>query len=66
MTNIGTKKWKHVKLVHLDGLKPVCSKLDVPEVKPGETTELVAQYPALGDSDQDNIMRYVCTCIIII
>lgn len=57
VTNTGTKKWKHVQLVHREGFKPLCPVLDVPEVKPGETTELVARYPPLGEGDPDVITR---------
>ena len=59
MTNTGTKKWKHVRLVHLDGVQPFIKKLLVPEVKPGDSVELMAQYPALGASAPDNIKRWV-------
>ena len=41
MMNSGTKKWKHVKLVHQDGYHPVSCELEVPELKPGEKVELV-------------------------
>ena len=57
MTNTGTKKWKHVKLVHFDGVEPLCSKLHVNEIKPGESVELVAPYPALGANAPTNIKR---------
>lgn len=56
--NSGTKKWKHVKLIHTDGFKPLCSELDVPELKPGERVELVAKYPPITDSSTDSIKRY--------
>lgn len=57
MTNTGTKKWKHVKLVHVDGYKPLCGELGVAEIKPGESVELVAQYPPIGEGDPDIIKR---------
>lgn len=59
--NSGTKKWKHVKLIHTDGFRPLCAEVDVPELKPGERVELVAKYPPITDSSVDYIRRYdVC------
>ena len=55
--NSGTKKWKHVKLVHTDGFEPLCSELEVPELKPGERAELVAKYPPITDYGLDSIKR---------
>ena len=55
--NSGTKKWTHVKLIHTDGFQPLCSKVEVPELKPGERVELVAKYPPITDSSLDNIKR---------
>ena len=55
--NSGTKKWKHVKLIHTDGYSPLCARVDVPELKPGERIELVAKYPPITDSGTDNIKR---------
>ena len=57
VTNNGTKKWKHVKLVHVSGLKPVLNRVNVPEVQPGMSVELVVQYPALQQHDDVNIKR---------
>ena len=57
MTNSGTKKWKHVKLVHVEGFKPLCRTVDVREVKPGESVELMAKFPPIESKDQDNIKR---------
>ena len=55
--NTGSKKWKHVMLVHLSGFKPICNEVYVPDIKPGESVELVAQFPALGEGDPDIIKR---------
>lgn len=57
MMNSGTKKWKHVKLVHTDGFRPLYPEVDVPELKPGERVELVAKYPPITDSSVDSIKR---------
>ena len=57
--NSGTKRWKHVKLVHIDGFRPLCPQVDVPELKPGERVELVAKYPPVTDSSVDSIKRLV-------
>jgi hypothetical protein len=57
VTNTGTKKWKHIQLVHQDGLRPACSKIEVTKVKPGESTEILAQFPPLGASAPDVIKR---------
>lgn len=57
MTNTGSKKWKHVQLVHLDGLKPACTKIDLPKVNPGESAEILAQFPPLGASAPDVVKR---------
>ncbi len=59
VSNSGTKKWKHVKLVHLDGWKPVCGKLDVAEIKPGECVELVARFPPISQGHPEIIKRWV-------
>ena len=55
--NSGTGKWKHVKLIHTDGYQPLCSELEVPELKPGERAELVAKYPPITDYSLDSIKR---------
>ena len=47
MANTGTKTWKHVKLVHIGGVKPACHKVDVPVVRPGESVEVMAQFAPL-------------------
>ena len=57
VSNTGTKKWKHVSLVHVEGFKPVSWKVDVPEIKPGECVELVARYPPITQEDPDVISR---------
>lgn len=57
--NSGTKKWRHVKLIHTDGFKPLYPEVDVPELKPGERAELVAKYPPIIDASIDSIKRYV-------
>ena len=57
MMNSGTKKWKHVKLVHQDGYRPVSCELEVPELKPGEKVELVAEYPPVTDPELPFIQR---------
>lgn len=59
MANTGTKKWKHVKLVHVGGLKPICSKLDVPIVLPGESVELLTRYPAIPADHPQEVKRCV-------
>ena len=58
MANTGTKKWKHVKLVHVGGVKPLCHKVDVPVLRPGESVELVALYPPLPADHPRDIKRY--------
>lgn len=55
--NSGSKKWKNVKLVFQDGYRPVASEVDVPELKPGERVELVAQYPAVCDRELPFVQR---------
>ena len=57
MSNTGTKTWKHVKLVHVTGQKPLCGRIDVPEVQPGKSLELVAHYPALEQQQLGDIRR---------
>ncbi len=55
--NCGTKKWKHVKLVHQDGYPPLQREVAVPELKPGERVELVAEYPPVTDNALPYIQR---------
>ncbi len=57
MTNSGTKKWKHVKLVHVDGFAPLNGSVDIPEVKPGESVVLEVHFPSIGYDDPDFIKR---------
>lgn len=57
MANTGTKTWKHVMLIHVSGLKPLCSKVEVPAVEPGKSVELVAHYPALEPLQHGDIKR---------
>ena len=56
--NTGTKKWKHVRLVHQEGFKPVTPEVEVPEVKPGEKVEISVKYPAVELQDPNYIKRY--------
>lgn len=57
--NSGTKKWKHVKLVYQGGLKPATLEVDVPELKPGEKTEIKVQYPPISAKEPDFVKRFV-------
>lgn len=56
--NSGTKKWKHVCLVHQEGFKPCTPEIVVPEIKPGERVEVRVRYPAVESQDPDYIKRY--------
>jgi len=56
VANSGNKTWKHVKLVHTGGLKPLCHKLDLPVVRPGEKTEILAQYGPLS-ADHPTVVK---------
>lgn len=56
--NTGTKKWKHVCLVHQEGFKPCTPEIVVPEIKPGEKIEVRVRYPAVESQDPDYIKRY--------
>ena len=58
LKNIGTKKWKHVCLVHQEGFKPCTPEIVMPELKPGEKVEVRVRYPAVESQDPDYIKRY--------
>ena len=63
LKNTGTKKWKHVCLVHQEGFKPCTPEIAVPEIKPGEKVEVRVRYPAVESQDPDYIKRYTCLSV---
>ena len=63
LKNTGTKKWKHVCLVHQEGFKPCTPEIVVPETKPGEKVEVRVRYPAVESQDPDHIKRYTCLSV---
>jgi len=56
--NSGTKRWRNVKLVHQDGFRPLVTEVPVPDLKPDERVELVAEYPPITDNQLPYIQRY--------
>ena len=55
VANTGTKKWKHVTLVHQAGYAPVNTVVEVPDLRPEEQTILTVEYPPVGASQQNQI-----------
>ena len=47
MQNAGIIHWQHVTLVHQSGFAPIEPIITVPDLAPGERTELTARYPAV-------------------
>ena len=47
MQNAGTIHWHHVTLVHQSGFAPIQPVITVPDLAPGEQTELTARYPPI-------------------
>ena len=47
MKNAGTIHWHHVTLVHQSGFAPIEPVIAVPDLAPGEQTELTARYPPI-------------------
>ena len=47
MQNAGTICWHHVTLVHQSGFAPIEPIITVPDLAPGEQTELIAKYPPI-------------------
>ena len=64
LRNTGTKKWKHVALVHQGGYKPERSEVTLPVIFPGENVEVKVQYPPVNPGDDIQIIeRCVCVCV---
>ena len=59
MQNTGTIRWKHVTLVHQSGFAPIEPIIAVPDLAPGEQTELVASYPTISLEDSGSTIHSV-------
>lgn len=57
VANTGTKKWKHVRLVHQVGYTPLSTEVEVPDLRPEEQTILTVEYPPIGRGQPDQITR---------
>ena len=63
MRNAGSKQWRDVKLVHKEGHVPVTHQVVLPDLQPGEETQVTVNYTAIGMEVPENklITRYIMT-----
>ena len=54
MRNAGSKQWRDVKLVHKEGHAPVTHQVVLPDLQPGEETQVTVNYSPIGHDVPEN------------
>ena len=68
MRNAGSKQWRDVKLVHKEGHVPVTHQVVLPDLQPGEETQVTVNYTPIGMEVPENklITRYICNGLYVV
>ena len=64
MKNAGSKQWRDIKLVHKEGHAPVTHQVVLPDLQPGEETQVTVNYMPIGvDVPENKLITRYCICL---
>ena len=52
--NTGSKQWRDVKLVHQEGHVPTTNQVVLPDLQPGDETQVTVNYSPIGVDVPEN------------